>query len=634
MGKTTKYTYEQAYEKFKEKGYTLIDTEYKNSKTKMSCIDNLGYKYFVSLDNISNTQCGFHIVHMANKYAIENIRTYIKNNHIVCALLSNEYNSNTSKLKFLCGECGQEFEMGWSELYERKKYTCTKCSTKRAHDASKHDFGYVVDSFLEYGYTVLSKNYVNDRSKLEIIDCDGYKYSKAYQNLRNIMKSNGKFEIVATDNPYSIHNINNYIKTNSLTCKLLSTIYEANNKKLLFICGACGNNFETSWASLTNKSKTTCTSCSSKKQHDMQKHSYEYIKEFISKNGNVLLSSEYINQYQELEIECVCGNIFSKSFNTYKNSKSKRMCEYCYNDAILKNNKLKSISKYFKGVFCPCDHCSKDCNGISICNIYRYFRMNKIPLIKQESIWSGEEYVDIVDFAYNNESTILDDSIDILNDKTMDDLIELINTVLPLANAKIDIKKQCSCCGKTVLRKKHMYYSKYCYCSKECKDNQSIIMMNNGDIKFTRTTPHIKICEILDSLNYMYTEEYLLKYQSIDIYSEEHDMYIEVMGDYWHGNPNKYKYNELNKKQLYDITKDRTKYSYMKKYIHKNILYLWEIDIDENLLLCEKLIQLYISKNGDLQDYQSFNYFIDDVGNLKLKNNKVNPYFVDYKKLN
>lgn len=59
---------------------------------------------------------------------------------------------------------------------------------------------------------------------------------------------------------------------------------------------------------------------------------------------------------------------------------------------------------------------------------------------------------------------------------------------------------------------------------------------------------------------------------------------------------------------------------------------MWESDIKSNPILCKKLILEYLHKCGVLKDYQSFNYSLDEFGNLILKNNIIYPYFLQSKK--
>ena len=78
--------------------------------------------------------------------------------------------------------------------------------------------------------------------------------------------------------------------------------------------------------------------------------------------------------------------------------------------------------------------------------------------------------------------------------------------------------------------------------------------------------------------------------------------------------------------QQKDIIRDKRKNTYIKKYYNIDILYLWESDINNNPIICEKLIEKYIKNDGKLDDYNSFNFLLCD-NILKLKNEIINPYF-------
>lgn len=73
------------------------------------------------------------------------------------------------------------------------------------------------------------------------------------------------------------------------------------------------------------------------------------------------------------------------------------------------------------------------------------------------------------------------------------------------------------------------------------------------------------------------------------------------MGDYFHVNPLIYTdSNEINNMQKKDIDRDKSKHTYIKK---------------------------YIESNGKLEEYNSFNFSFCD-NNLKLNNNIIKPYFI------
>lgn len=193
----------------------------------------------------------------------------------------------------------------------------------------------------------------------------------------------------------------------------------------------------------------------------------------------------------------------------------------------------------------------------------------------------------------------------------------------------------CENCNKRYLAGKYkLKNGKHHFCSVECKRNwfanvwsqsnewkeesrkRAVSILNSNTIR-TQTKPQIIVNDILDNLSVGFRNEEPFVYYSIDNYLTESNLAIEVMGDYWHSSPLRYPDN-INNKQKYIISRDKAKHTYIKKYYGIEILYLWESDILNNPNLCATLINLYISNNGCLDNYNSFNYSIDKYGKLSL----------------
>lgn len=152
-------------------------------------------------------------------------------------------------------------------------------------------------------------------------------------------------------------------------------------------------------------------------------------------------------------------------------------------------------------------------------------------------------------------------------------------------------------------------------------------MIMDGTIPQTMTEPHIRVSELLTSVGIKHINEKPCKYYSIDIYLEDYNLMIEIMGDYWHASPLKYYYSNLSDVQKKDVGRDKAKHTYIKKYYGCEILYLWETDIKQDINLCLKLIDLYISHCGELDDYNSFNYHLQD-DKIMLNDSIIYPFFI------
>lgn len=119
----------------KQKGLKPLFKEYKNSRTRMLCETKEGYLVFVTYTSLKQNR-KFSVFHTNNKHSIDNVHQYIKNNNIETKCISKEYKgSNSHNLRFRC-ECGNEFEMAWSDFRIRNK-SCPECGIKQ-RSGKKH----------------------------------------------------------------------------------------------------------------------------------------------------------------------------------------------------------------------------------------------------------------------------------------------------------------------------------------------------------------------------------------------------------------------------------------------------------------------------------------------------------------
>lgn len=174
--------------------------------------------------------------------------------------------------------------------------------------------------------------------------------------------------------------------------------------------------------------------------------------------------------------------------------------------------------------------------------------------------------------------------------------------------------KNCEHCGKEIICEP-AEFDKTKFCSKSC--------MLKG-MKFSMTSPHILICDILNSLLIEYETEYRLGRYSFDCFVKTNELAIEIMGTYFHCDVRFYN-KSINELQENSLRRDYNK----KKLAEENniqILYLWEHDINNNIKLCEKLILKFVKKNGFLDNYHSMNYSLNR-GILCLNKKILIPYF-------
>jgi len=73
----------------------------------------------------------------------------------------------------------------------------------------------------------------------------------------------------------------------------------------------------------------------------------------------------------------------------------------------------------------------------------------------------------------------------------------------------------------------------------------------------------------------------ILGYKQFDFGIKEHKILLEVQGDYWHGNPEIYAENKLNKTQIEKKRKDKIKKEFALKHGFK-LFYIWEKEINNS----------------------------------------------------
>lgn len=202
---------------------------------------------------------------------------------------------------------------------------------------------------------------------------------------------------------------------------------------------------------------------------------------------------------------------------------------------------------------------------------------------------------------------------------------------------------QCEWCGKDFYIKpyrlsdgmhkfcsmacKREWYAQVCSQAEEWRLQSRLRAVNmlEQHLLSTNTKPQIIVNDILDAMNIEYVNEYNCKYYSIDNYLTKQGLMIEVMGDFWHAHPMKYRYESLYEVQKKRIPKDRAKHTYISRHYGVEILYIWEADLYQQPDLCTSLIMLYVKNNGVLPNYHSFNYEMQH-NQLKLKPKLIIPY--------
>lgn len=269
---------EEVKELYQKEGYILLD-EYKG-KRKYNTVEKDGYKFRVYLENWLR---GYrpNIVDKRNPYSIENIKNFIKKNNIDVELLSNEYISNKSHLLLKC-HCGKEYNASWTHFRNGNNWNCKECSSRIFGESRKIEDKEIRNRVIKSGFIPVFEKYINSNVPIKIMTKEGYFLNVMINNIENINKG----LIFSPKNPYTIDNINTYLRKKCIKTKLLSKDYCNSKKYLLWEC-ECGKIFKTSWGCFL-AGKTRCNTCTSKNSKLEL-----LVEDYLSKNG-----LKYIREYK------------------------------------------------------------------------------------------------------------------------------------------------------------------------------------------------------------------------------------------------------------------------------------------------------------------------------------------------
>ena len=112
------------------------------------------------------------------------------------------------------------------------------------------------------------------------------------------------------------------------------------------------------------------------------------------------------------------------------------------------------------------------------------------------------------------------------------------------------------------------------------------------------TYPEEKVKDILDKrhIAYLFQEYHYFNDKLYIADFEINNIIIEVQGDYWHGNPQRYNDEQLNDLQQKLIQRDKDKKRCFEEAGY-NVYYIWEWDLHQNIEKCEQQLIDFITAN-------------------------------------
>lgn len=129
--RNNKYTYEEVYETFAKRGYTLLDKEYKNISTRMRyrCHKHPDKELYITFSDLNNGNKGCVYCAGLNKPTMEEVRENF--NKLGLILLEDSYKNQRTKMRYICRKHPNEIQ---SKIYKtiKRGIGCRLCGYESA----------------------------------------------------------------------------------------------------------------------------------------------------------------------------------------------------------------------------------------------------------------------------------------------------------------------------------------------------------------------------------------------------------------------------------------------------------------------------------------------------------------------
>ena len=163
----SKFNIEEVKEYFDSRGYTLLSTNYINTKTPLQFICKCGRVSKTSFSNFRvsfKTLKGYRCRKCTTLLSFDKVKKCFQENNYT--LLETNYVNCTAPMKFICPQ-GHIAKMCFSNF--QRGHRCKKCSHIIAINKTKLPFEYVKKYFEDNNCTLLEKEYKNAETKMKYI---------------------------------------------------------------------------------------------------------------------------------------------------------------------------------------------------------------------------------------------------------------------------------------------------------------------------------------------------------------------------------------------------------------------------------------------------------------------------------
>lgn len=225
-----------------------------------------------------------------NKYTYESAKEFAENHG--CEFLSDDYYGMGEDHTFRC-KCGEIFKTKFAKFQNRGKRQCNKCGRKVRQDMDRFDYEYVKQVVESHGCELISKEYINCKSRLEMKCECGKLFTRTLTDFQNGTHRCDKCARKIADQvkmKYTYEYVKELLEENN--AKLLTEKYDTYigyKDKVLCMC-ECGSEYETTVEMMRLYNKFRCTSCNVRDKKGSIGE--ERIKDYYVKN-NITFKPQY-----------------------------------------------------------------------------------------------------------------------------------------------------------------------------------------------------------------------------------------------------------------------------------------------------------------------------------------------------
>lgn len=268
---------------------------------------------------------------MPNKLTYEQVKEYIES--FGYTLISKEYINSSTKIEVMCPK-GHLYEVRFNDF--KSGYRCKICSMKGIN--KKYNYEYVKKYFENFNYKLITSEYNSCDEYLDVQCPNGHDYKTTFSNFKSGYRCKECAGVLKLSYSAVVKSINN------AGYKLLTPKREFKNVNT-HVKIQCNNGHIYSTKLAVFNRGYRCPYCSKKKVD------IDMAREYIEGNGYELLSENYIDNRQKLDIKCNNGHVFQMSYNKFKDSNCR--CTICTSSSgeqtifkILKDNNIDFVHQH------------------------------------------------------------------------------------------------------------------------------------------------------------------------------------------------------------------------------------------------------------------------------------------------